>query len=318
MHIKKTPFFEKINLQLEQSETSPGVTQARQALQCDCLCSWTRFPRPGWCAQAGSHLWWGRQSSIADCTIPFVSILPKGIPCFTPAPWPDLVSLSSSFWQASTWFLWTSHAGGAQCVTLPPRQRAKPMEHYLDLLHCQVQEGVLVPHPNEALGAFAAHACAQATIELHHHQLVQDRSNVIRQASGLDLLIGLDLGKQTNQKKKPQQQQQKPAVRYFERNCFLLKTCKTYNLVIKPTFIHMPFWHYRTSAKWVYNNWFMIWFVTTITSFLKRFYRLCDTSHHQLHSDEMKSGQLCHLSEPCSCPPEGEGVSSGTKELTVP
>lgn len=88
-------------------------------------------------------------------------------------------------------------------MLLPPTQREKLIKGYLNLLHGQVQEGVLVPHPDEALGAFAAHACAQATIELHNHQLVQDRSNVIRQASGLDLLIGLDLGKQTNKKKEP-------------------------------------------------------------------------------------------------------------------
>lgn len=93
-------------------------------------------------------------------------------------------------------------------MLLPPTQREKLIKGYLNLLHGQVQEGVLVPHPNEALGAFAAHACAQATIELHNHQLVQDRSNVIRQASGLDLLIGLDLGKQTNKKKRTQKNQQ--------------------------------------------------------------------------------------------------------------
>lgn len=91
----------------------------------------------------------------------------------------------------------------------PPTQRAKLIRHYLDLLHCQIQESVLIPHPDEALGAFAAHACAQATIELHHHQLVQDRSNVIRQASGLDLLIGLDLGKQIKNKQTKNKNKQK-------------------------------------------------------------------------------------------------------------
>lgn len=40
----KKSWFCKEKLQLEESETSPGVTQARQALQCDCLCSWIWFP----------------------------------------------------------------------------------------------------------------------------------------------------------------------------------------------------------------------------------------------------------------------------------
>lgn len=138
------------------------------------------------------------------------------------------------FLLASLHWIPPSEARRSSSASVLPWQLTRP---YLDLLHCQVQEGVLVPHPDQALGAFAAHAGAQATIELHHHQLVQDRSNVIRQASGLDLLIGLDLGKQMNKKKRTK----KPAVRYSERNCFLLKTFKTYNLVIKPTFIHVPY-----------------------------------------------------------------------------
>jgi len=67
------------------------------------------------------------------------------------------------------------------------------MKSYLNLLHCQIQEGILVPHSNKTFGAFTTHACAQAAIEFHDHQLVQDRSNVIGQSSGLYLLIGLDL-----------------------------------------------------------------------------------------------------------------------------
>lgn len=72
-------------------------------------------------------------------------------------------------------------------------QHSKHIRSYLNLLHSQIQEGVLVPHPDEAFGAFTTHACAQAAIEFHNHQLVQDRSNVIGQPSSLYLLVGLDL-----------------------------------------------------------------------------------------------------------------------------
>lgn len=41
----KKNIFDKINLQLEESEPSPGATHARQALQCDCSCSWTGVHR---------------------------------------------------------------------------------------------------------------------------------------------------------------------------------------------------------------------------------------------------------------------------------
>lgn len=74
-----------------------------------------------------------------------------------------------------------------------PHQHSKHITNYLNLLNRQIQEGVLIPHPNKTFGAFTTHACAQAAIEFHHYQLVQDRSNVIGQSSGLYLLIGLDL-----------------------------------------------------------------------------------------------------------------------------
>ena len=64
---------------------------------------------------------------------------------------------------------------------------------HFNLLNSQIQEGVLVPHTDQTLRAFAAHAGAQAAIELHYYQLVQHRRHVIRQASGLYLFIGLNL-----------------------------------------------------------------------------------------------------------------------------
>lgn len=64
---------------------------------------------------------------------------------------------------------------------------------YLYLLHSEVQEGVLVADTDQALGAFASHAGAQASVQLHHHQLVQTVSHIVRQASASDLVIGLDL-----------------------------------------------------------------------------------------------------------------------------
>merc|ERR1719225_1043143 len=43
----------------------------------------------------------------------------------------------------------------------------------LDLLDGEVEEGQVVPHRDDGLGATAAHAGAQAAIELDDHQLVQ-------------------------------------------------------------------------------------------------------------------------------------------------
>ena len=45
----------------------------------------------------------------------------------------------------------------------------------LDLLDREVQEGEVVPHRDDGLGATAAHTGAQPAIELDHHQLVQHR-----------------------------------------------------------------------------------------------------------------------------------------------
>lgn len=64
---------------------------------------------------------------------------------------------------------------------------------YLYLLHGEVQEGVLVAHADQALGALAAHAGAETSVQLHHHQLVQAVGNAIRKASRRDLVIRLDL-----------------------------------------------------------------------------------------------------------------------------
>lgn len=64
---------------------------------------------------------------------------------------------------------------------------------YLYLLHSEVQEGVLVADADQALGALASHAGAQASIQLHHHQFVQAVGHVVRQAASSDLIVGLDL-----------------------------------------------------------------------------------------------------------------------------
>lgn len=44
---------------------------------------------------------------------------------------------------------------------------------YLNLLYSQVQERVLVSDADETFGSFAAHAGAQTSVQLHHHQLIQ-------------------------------------------------------------------------------------------------------------------------------------------------
>lgn len=64
---------------------------------------------------------------------------------------------------------------------------------YLNLLHRQVQEGVLVADTDQALWTLTAHAGAQTSVELHHHQFVQAVSHVIRQAWCSNLIVGLDL-----------------------------------------------------------------------------------------------------------------------------
>ena len=64
---------------------------------------------------------------------------------------------------------------------------------YLYLLHSEVQEGVLVADADQALGALTAHAGAQPSVQLHHHQLVQAVGHIARQAPCSDLIVGLDL-----------------------------------------------------------------------------------------------------------------------------
>lgn len=165
-----------MNLQLEESEKRPGLPRPDKL----CLCSWTppSSRLEDFCA--GHRV----QPHHPFCVCPSRR-------SFLLHPSTLITSLSPFFWQSPL-------DPSGQALQEQLSVWCWLLRHYLDLLHCQVQEGVLIPHPNEALGAFAAHARAQAPIELHHHQLVQDRSNVIRQPSGLDLLIGLDLGKQTN------------------------------------------------------------------------------------------------------------------------
>lgn len=68
---------------------------------------------------------------------------------------------------------------------------------YLYLLHGEVQEGVLVADTDQALGALTAHAGAQASVQLHHHQFVQAVGHVVRQAPSSDLIVGLDLNDHT-------------------------------------------------------------------------------------------------------------------------
>lgn len=64
---------------------------------------------------------------------------------------------------------------------------------YLNLLHCQVQKSVLIAHADQALGALAAHTGAQASIQLHHHQLVEALGDIVRKASGGDFIVRLNL-----------------------------------------------------------------------------------------------------------------------------
>lgn len=105
MHIKKT--FKKLNLSLhlEESETSPGVSHARSALQFDCLCFRTQSPLSGLVCT-------GWVTCVLTCGVDRVQLptalslsclfFPKQFSTSPLAPWPELISLSSSFWQAST------------------------------------------------------------------------------------------------------------------------------------------------------------------------------------------------------------------------
>lgn len=68
---------------------------------------------------------------------------------------------------------------------------------YLDLLDGQVEEGVLVADTDETLGALAAHAGTQTAIQFDHSELVEAGADVVRKTFGFDLLIGLDLSRDT-------------------------------------------------------------------------------------------------------------------------
>lgn len=63
----------------------------------------------------------------------------------------------------------------------------------LNLLHRQIQEGVFVADADQALGALAAHAGSQASVQFHHHQFVQAVGHIVGQAAGDNLVVGLDL-----------------------------------------------------------------------------------------------------------------------------
>lgn len=64
---------------------------------------------------------------------------------------------------------------------------------YLDLLHRQIQEGVLVADADQTLGAFAAHAGPQTSIQFDHGELVEALADVVGEPLGLDPVIRLDL-----------------------------------------------------------------------------------------------------------------------------
>lgn len=64
---------------------------------------------------------------------------------------------------------------------------------YLDLLHRQIQEGVLIADADKTLRALAAHAGSQATVQFNYGKLVEAGGDVVRETLGPDLLIGLDL-----------------------------------------------------------------------------------------------------------------------------
>lgn len=64
---------------------------------------------------------------------------------------------------------------------------------YLDLLHRQVQESVLIPDADQTLGTLAAHAGSQTAVQFDHSELVEAGSDVVRETLRPDLLVRLDL-----------------------------------------------------------------------------------------------------------------------------
>lgn len=71
------------------------------------------------------------------------------------------------------------------------------MRLHLDLLHRQVQEGVLAAHADQALGALAAHAGPQAAVQFDHGQLVEAGADVVGETLRPDPLVGTDLSGDT-------------------------------------------------------------------------------------------------------------------------
>lgn len=92
------PFFEKINSQLEELETRPGVPQARQA-----LLAFLDPPCPGWMTLVLTHVGGTEFNHTVYSSQRSSLLYPRTL----------IISLSSFFWQASSWSLWTSPAGAA-------------------------------------------------------------------------------------------------------------------------------------------------------------------------------------------------------------
>lgn len=82
-------------------------------------------------------------------------------------------------------------------VLLGPAGSCWVLGPYLDLLHRQVQEGVLVADADQTFGAFAAHTGSQAAVELDHGQLAEAGAHVGRKPTSFDLLVRLNLGRGT-------------------------------------------------------------------------------------------------------------------------
>lgn len=103
--------------------------------------------------------------------------------------------MHSSFETQQAWVDFWSRS-----VLLPFRE-GKCGWRYLNLLHRQVQESVLIAHADQALGALAAHAGAQASVQLHHHQLVEALGHIVGKATGGDFIIRLNLEKREKEKR---------------------------------------------------------------------------------------------------------------------
>lgn len=82
-----------------------------------------------------------------------------------------------------------------------PRSLAAARSHrlYLDLLHGQVQEGVLVADADQTLGALAAHAGSQTAVQFDHGELVEAGGDVVRETLRSDLVVGLNLRRTISQ-----------------------------------------------------------------------------------------------------------------------